>query len=149
MNNETYTYLNQVRSIQKRLEERKMQLEFLESKLMPGALRYDTPKVQTSPSDQMSTVGAEIFDVQKEIDTLSDTLIAQLHDIEGTIDQLDNETERTVLKMYYLSCVNSPSIAKALGYSDDGIYTMRRRGARKIEKILKNRDKSIDIRATV
>ena len=27
--------------------------------------------------------------------------------------------------------------------------TMRRRGARKIEKILKNRNKSIDIRATV
>ena len=138
MNRETYAYLNQVRSIQKRLEERKMQLEFLESKLMPGALRYDTPKVQTSPSDQMSTVGAEIFDVQKEIDALSDTLISQLHDIEGAIDQLDNEMERTVLKMYYLSCVNVPDIAKVLEYSEQGVYTLRRRGSKKIEKSFKN-----------
>lgn len=149
MNRETYAYLNQVRSIQKRLEERKMQLEFLESKLMPGALRYDTPKVQTSPSDQMSTVGAEIFDVQKEIDALSDTLIAQLHDIEGTINQLDNETERTVLKMYYLSCVNVPDIAQTLEYSEQGVYTLRRRGSKKIEKILKIRNNTIDIRCTV
>lgn len=149
MNNETYAYLNQVRSIQKRLEERKMQLEFLESKLMPGALRYDTPKVQTSPSDQMSTVGAEICDVQKEIDALSDTLIAQLHDIESTIDQLENETERTVLKMYYLSCVNVPDIAQTLEYSEQGVYTLRRRGSKKIEKILKIRNNTIDIRCTV
>ena len=136
--NETYAFLGKIRYTSRKIDERQLQLRFLESKLLPSGIRYDTERVQTSPSEQMPEIMGEIEKVQQEIDQLKGTLIHEITEVGTVIDKLGNDNEKTVLKMYFLSFADIPDIAKALHYSIDGVYTIRRRGIRNIDSFINN-----------
>ena len=66
MNRQAYEFLNSVRVLHLQWLRLKAKHDALESCLLPGAIRYDKDKVQTSPDDTMSKVISEIADLEKE-----------------------------------------------------------------------------------
>ena len=134
--NETYAFLGKIRYTSRKIDERQLQLRFLGSKLLPSGIRYDTDRVQTSPSDRMPEIMGEIEKVQQEIDQLKGRLISEITEVGAVIDNLSNDNEKTVLKMYFLSLADVSEIARTMHYTEDGIYTIRRRGIKNIGKIV-------------
>lgn len=139
MDKETYIFLGQVRRTSRKLDERLMHLKFLELRMLPAGIRYDKDKIQTSPSDQMSAFAAEYDETEAQINQLEADMVKQMKEIDAVLDQLPNENEKAVLKMYYLSSAEVKEIADVMtGYTMDGIYSIRRRGIRNVERIRNN-----------
>lgn len=136
MDKKTYIFLGQVRRTSRKLNERIMHLKFLELRMLPAGIRYDKDKIQTSPSDQMSAFAAEYDETAEQINQLEADMVKQMKEIEAVLDQMQNENEKAVLKMYYLSLAEVKEIADVMpGYTTDGIYSMRRRGIRNVERL--------------
>ena len=127
--------LMEVRRLARQIDERNMRLEFLISKMLPSGIRYDLDRVQTSPEDPMSQFAAAIDETEREIIGLRVQLFQAMKEATDLINQLDSDVQRNVLLMYYVSCANIHEIAKKLKYTPDGIYTIRRRGIKKLHEI--------------
>lgn len=130
-----HEYMMQVRRIELRIRRITLQIEELESCLLPQGIRYDKDKVQTSPEDTLSKVAAKILALEKLRTQLTRERALLLLEIQGALDQLESEQERIVLEAYYLSRMTMRDIAEMINYSIRSVYTFRKRGLEKLANI--------------
>ena len=130
-----HEYMMQVRRIELRIRRISLQIEELESSLLPQGIRYD--KVQTSPEDTLSKIAGKITDLEKLRTQLVRERRLLLLEIQDALDRLDNEQEQIVLEAYYLSRMSMREIADMISYSVRQAYTFRKRGIEKIAHIAK------------
>ena len=130
-----HEYMMQVRRIELRIRRISLQIEELESSLLPQGIRYDKDKVQTSPEDTLSKIAGKIMELDKERTQLSRERALLLMEIQDALDRLDNENEQIVLEAYYLSRMSMREIAEMISYSVRQVYTFRKRGIEKIAHI--------------
>lgn len=71
--------------------------------MMPKAIQYDKDRVQVSPEDRYSLMCAKIADYQMEIGQSIVTLYEKRLKAEQMIKKLSDESEREVLRWYYLT----------------------------------------------
>lgn len=134
MNRQAYEFLNSVRVLHWQYLRLKAKHDELESCLLPGAIRYDKDKVQTSPGDSMSKIIAEIADLEKEMTAIQQRKSQQIEKIDKALNSLESEEERTALTMRYINRVSVSEIAEAMGYSEQRIYQFMNRGGAQIVK---------------
>lgn len=132
-----HEYMMQVRRIELRIRRISLQIEELESSLLPQGIRYDKDKVQTSPEDTLSKIAGKISDLEKHRTQLVRERRLLLLEIQDVLDRLDNEQEQIVLEAYYLSRMSMREIAEMISYSVRQTYTFRKRGIEKIAHIAK------------
>lgn len=132
-----HEYMMQVRRIELRIRRITLQIEELESCLLPQGIRYDKDKVQTSPEDTLSKVAAKILELEKLRTQLTRERALLLLEIQDALDQLESEQERIVLEAYYLSRMTMRDIAEMINYSIRSVYTFRKRGLEKLANIAK------------
>lgn len=132
-----HEYMMQVRRIELRIRRITLQIEELESCLLPQGIRYDKDKVQTSPEDTLSKVAAKILALEKLRTQLTRERALLLLEIQDALDQLESEQERIVLEAYYLSRMTMRDIAEMINYSIRSVYTFRKRGLEKLANIAK------------
>ena len=130
-----HEYMMQVRRIELRIRRISLQIEELESSLLPQGIRYDKDKVQTSPEDTLSKIAGRISDLEKQRTQLVRERRLLLLEIQDALDRLDNEQEQIVLEAYYLSRMSMREIAEMISYSVRQAYTFRKRGIEKIAHI--------------
>ena len=82
----------------------------LETELLPQAIRYDHDKVQVSPDEKFSKICAKIVDYEDELGRSIAMLVGRKLYAEQLIKKLDNEKEREVLRLYYLTTENGQSL---------------------------------------
>jgi hypothetical protein len=78
------------------------QIEELKMSLLPGAIRYDKDKVQTSPDDQMSAVMEKVDDYERKLKHRLLSLLDKQSQASELIMELDDSLQRQVLQLYYL-----------------------------------------------
>lgn len=132
-----HEYMMQVRRIELRIRRITLQIEELESCLLPQGIRYDKDKVQTSPEDTLSKVAAKILALEKLRTQLTRERALLLLEIQDALDQLESEQDRIVLEAYYLSRMTMRDIAEMINYSIRSVYTFRKRGLEKLANIAK------------
>ena len=132
-----HEYMMQVRRIELRIRRITLQIEELESSLLPQGIRYDKDKVQTSPEDTLSKIAGRISDLEKQRTQLVRERRLLLLEIQDALDRLDNEQEQIVLEAYYLSRMSMREIAEMISYSIRSVYTFRKRGIEKLANIAK------------
>ena len=132
-----HEYMMQVRRIELRIRRISLQIEELESSLLPQGIRYDKDKVQTSPEDTLSKIAGRISDLEKQRTQLVWERRLLLLEIQDALDRLDNEQEQIVLEAYYLSRMSMREIADMISYSVRQAYTFRKRGIEKIANFAK------------
>lgn len=128
MNRQAYEFLNSARVLHWQWLRLKAKHDELESCLLPGAIRYDKDKVQTSPDDQMSKICAEIHELEIEMARVQRRKFVQLEKIERAISALESDEERTALTMRYVNRRPVAEIAEEMGYSEPTIYRFMRQG---------------------
>ena len=78
-------------------------IDAAELELLPQAIRYDKDKVQVSPEERFSKVCAAVADYQEELGQQIVTLLKKQMRAAEMIMGLDDEKERMVLRLYYLT----------------------------------------------
>lgn len=137
MNRQVYDYLNSVRVLHWRWLRLKAKHDELESCLLPGAIRYDKDKVQTSPDDPMSKIVAEVYELEKEMSQIQIAKSKRVEEIYKDIRSVALEEERTALTMRFVNRISVSDIAEQMGYSEKRIYQFMDQGAAQIFKRFK------------
>lgn len=129
-----YDYMMRPRRLELRIRRVCLQIEELESCLLPQGIRYDKDKVQTSPEDQLSKVAARILELEKVRDQMIRERALLILEVQDSIDTLDSEPERLVLEAYFLSRMSMVSIAEMMHYSLRQTFNIRTKALQKIAR---------------
>ena len=132
-------HLKSVRVFDLRLKRLISKKRALEQSLYPGAIRYDLEKVQSSKEDKYPEIIAEINRLENLIETVIKARFKKIQEISKDIDSLYDEDEKTVLTYYFVEHKSVTEISSDLGYSDQGIYGIMRRGCININKELERK----------
>lgn len=108
--NELKDFLRAIRSEQHEIAHLREMVAELETELLPQAIRYDHDKVQVSPDEKFSKICAKIVDYEDELGRSIAMLVGRKLYAEQLIKKLDNEKEREVLRLYYLTTENGQSL---------------------------------------
>ena len=100
---EVKEFLRSIRSEQLEILHLQEIIDAAEMELLPQAIRYDKDKVQVSPEERFSKVCAAIADYQEELGREMVILLKRQMKAAEMIMGLDDEKERTVLRLYYLT----------------------------------------------
>lgn len=117
-------FLYSIRDERGEIDEIKNRIYELEMSLLPGAIRYDSVKVDTSPTDKTTERLAEIADYKAELEGKLTSLTKRLRKAQKLIDTLDNSIQRQILNMYFLEMrrARMDDIASIIGYSTRQVY---------------------------
>lgn len=98
--------------------------------LLVGGISYERDRVQTSPSDKMAEVFAEIDAIRRKKQSLAADYKAAADDIMQAIDRwLDpSSPEAAVMALCFVGNVPMRDIANKLNYSCSHCYHLRDRG---------------------
>lgn len=115
--------LRQLRSEKKEINELRLLRERKVSMLTSGAMRYDKPRVKSSPEDMMLKLGSEIADIDAAISRHINHLIEREKDCITAINLIERSDYRRLLYMRYIDDVPMTwdEIADELGYSERSI----------------------------
>lgn len=128
-------YLQGIRQDYARIESLRAERDALHDKAFPGAIRYDTERVQTSgTADRTGDIVVATADLDAEIESSMSKYIHELTDAIHIINQLSVPIYSQVLTEYYLSRVHiSPTrtrpsrwaeVAERMGYSESYILNI-------------------------
>lgn len=138
MNKQAYQFLNSARILHWEWLRLKAKHDELETCLLPGAIRYDRDKIQTSPEDSMSKIISEINELELEMARIQKKKSQQIEKIYKEISRLSSDEQRTALTMRYINRIAVTDIAEAMGYAEPTIYKLMNQGGEVIAKSIRN-----------
>jgi len=99
-----------------------LKIEKLESCLGAHGIRYDLDHVQTSPTDAMAEVMAEIEPLIKDRERLTVAITRAIVDTSEIIDRLKDKNQCLVMHYRYTAGLPFEEIAARMQYSPQRIY---------------------------
>lgn len=134
--NETYDFLMQIRRKEIIIRRKETQRDELRACLLPGAVRYDRDKVQSTSTDKMSDVMARVDELDREIEQLRREKATLVIEISDAIEKLEDDNEKTVLTEFYIARAPMTQAADAINYSVRRAYDFRKRGVIHLGEVL-------------
>jgi len=132
-----YDFLNRPRCIKSAIRRAEAEQENLRLSMYPSAVRYDTDKVQSTPVDPMPRYAEKMDELQTRINKLW----IQLNDAQDDIiDKMLKASyqltpiEQDVIVLFFIGNKTVRWIGFELGRTERGIYKIRKRAMRKLEK---------------
>ena len=113
-------FLRKVRDQQREILELQQSLEYMRMSVLPGGIRYDKDRVQSSPEDKTSELLSQAADIEHEINEGITRLLQDSHKAMNMIDGLSKPKYREVMRAYYLPIGPLPTwdeVASRLNYS--------------------------------
>lgn len=124
---EAYAFLDSIRRTEAEIVKKQLQHDELQSCLLPAGIRYDLDRVQSSPSDRMSEIGAKVVDLEREILDLRDLKAQQIIAVNDAITQLENDTEQIILLAFYVGRLPARKVAEIVHYTIRGVFKAKHR----------------------
>ena len=131
-------FLNKIRYIDMMINCKLEQVAELRSMLLPGAIRYDKDKVQTSNNaDSISDTVSKIMELEEKINTDIDELVELKSVARENIEQMENDVEKVILYKRYFNNESFENIAVECGYSWRHIHRLHGEALKNFDKIYK------------
>lgn len=124
--------ISRVRSIDRKIWRLTIRRDELQSCLLPGAVRYDVDKVQSSPKDKLADIAAAVVDIDRTISELQRAKADAILQLSERIEKLDDEREKVILTAYFIGRKSMSEISDKLGYSVKHVYRLRKMGLQKV-----------------
>lgn len=138
---ETYNFLTSVRRTEAEIVKLTIRHDELQTCLLPGAIRYDGDRVQTSPDDKMGKIAAEVVDLEAEIRDAKIRKAEQVRQVEEAISTLEDEDEQMVLLAFYGGRIPMSRVADMIHYTPRTAYRIRRRAVQHLAENLSQKSK--------
>ena len=114
------------------------QVAELRSMLLPGAIRYDKDKVQTSNNaDTITDTMLKIVDLEEKINADIDKLVEMKGLARDKIERMENDVEKVILYKRYFNNESFENIAVECGYSWRHIHRLHGEALKNFDKIYK------------
>ena len=110
----------------------------LRSCLLPGAIRYDKDRVQSTPGDQLGETMAKSDEMERQVEDLKAERSALIIRVNNMIEKLENDIERAVLTEWYINRTKPSRIASNISYSERRMYHYKKEGVKHLAEILKD-----------
>lgn len=125
---EAYILLGAPRGCENKIRRLEVTIDELKSCLLPGAIRYDTDHVQTTPRDKMAELYARIDELERELEAERIKKRDAIIEIDRAIHKLPETKEKTVLAEYYIGRMTIPKIAEGIGVSVRHCHRLKQNG---------------------
>ncbi len=136
MTDKVYRLLYAPRKIDRDISRINDRINSLRYSLLASGIRYDKDSVQTSPTDRMSEVMAEIDELERKRDSMVCTRIDAVGKIEHMIDKLDDDEQKTVLSKQYIAGEPIENLTVTMYCSRRKLYMIRRKALKNLEGIM-------------
>ena len=133
---ETYVFLGKVRGYDNRIIRLENTIEALRLNLLPGAVRYDKDKVQTSNQNPMEDLFAKIDEYEREMLDLKNKRAEAVLAVDNALQKMKDCKEQRVLLEYYIGRISIPDIAAGMGYSVRHCLRLKNNGVSMLSEIL-------------
>lgn len=129
-------FLNKIRYIDMMINCKLEQVAELRNMLLPGAIRYDKERVQSShTSDQFTDTMAKVIELEEKINADIDELVELKSAAREKIEQMENEVEKVILYKRYFSNESFENIAVECGYSWRHIHRLHSEALKNFDKL--------------
>lgn len=125
--NDAYEYLGTVRRMTRNLERLNEHITELRYSLLPGAIRYDKDRVNTSPKDTLADTFDDIIELETEYMQMAEQRTATALKLFQEIGLLPVGKERSFLLKYYVRCEKMEQISDDLNITLRHCYRIRRK----------------------
>lgn len=111
-------FFRRVRDERADIETLQLRIKELQMSLLPSGIRYDTDKVQTSPTDQMLRVAAEVDALERQMQQKLTRLNADMLQAMRIVEAMPTARLRQLITLYYLtgSRTTWEQVADIMGY---------------------------------
>lgn len=129
-------FLNKIRYIDMMINCKLEQVAELRSMLLPGAIRYDNERVQSShTSDQFTDTMAKVIELEEKINADIDELVELKSLAREKIERMENEVEKVILYKRYFNNESFENIAVECGYSWRHIHRLHSEALKNFDKL--------------
>lgn len=140
----TEYYLGQIKRYEYMVEDKLEEIERLRAMCTSLSVPTDKDNIKKSSSqDKLAEAVAKIVDLQSETNNLVDELIKQRCRIINQIDALGETKEYRFLTNRYVLGMKMKDIMAKMGYSVDGLNTLRKKSLKTFEKYYGNEYKNL------
>lgn len=116
-------FFKRIRNERSDVETLQMRIKELQLSLLPSGIRYDTDKVQTSPSDKMIEVAAKVDALERQMQKKLTALNADMIKAIAIVQSMPTPEYRQLLTLRYLtgSRTSWKQISEIMGYSEQHV----------------------------
>lgn len=137
MTDELYKFIKKPLWTKAKIKNTQAKIEDLNTMMLPGAIRYDKDKVQTSPSDPMLKYAERLTELEEELKKLQERYLKEQKDITDMIEKVPDPNEQTVLINRYINGMYFEDIAKNIPASISTVYRWHRLGMNHLEELIR------------
>lgn len=128
MTNEIYMLIHKPMWTKAKIRGKMVQVEDLRKMMLPGAVRYDKDRVQSSPEDPMIQYAIRLTELEEEIKKLQKRYLEEQQILIKSIEKLKDPNEQYVLIARYVKGIKVEDVAEEMHVSDSTAYRWHRVG---------------------
>ena len=126
MTDKVYEFLNGPKFTAEQIQAKKRKRTERLLAMVPGAIRYDTPRVQSSPSDRMCEIMGEVDELDQEIEDLRELLRETRQQVaEVSRRELDEQACRVII-LRYIDGLQWRDVAAAVHKSERTVFRIHK-----------------------
>ena len=125
--NEVYVFFGKPRLHENKIRRLESTIEGLRDCLLPGGMRYDTDRVQTSQSDKMLEIMCRITELESELDEERQKKANAVREIDKALMKMPEGPYKTILAESYIGRISNYKIAEGMGISVRHYFRMRKK----------------------
>ena len=126
MTDKVYEFLNGPKFTAEQIQAKKRKRTERLLAMVPGAIRYDTPRVQSSPSDRMSEIMGEVDELDQEIGDLRELLRQRRQEVADlSRRELDEQACRVII-LRYIDGLQWRDVAAAVHKSERTVFRIHK-----------------------
>lgn len=130
MKRKIYVFLMLPNSTAAEIRRLEIKRDAIRESLLLHGIRYDRDKVQTSASDQMAEIEAEISDIEDKIRELTLKKIEQIRNVDEAVESLEDDREKIAISLRFIAGKKIDDVAEEMNYSREQVYRFIRRGVK-------------------
>lgn len=136
MTDKVYEFLNGPKFTAEQIQAKKRKRTERLLAMVPGAIRYDTPRVQSSPSDRMSEIMGEVDELDQEIEDLRELLRQKRQEVADlSRRELDEQACRVII-LRYIDGLQWRDVAAAVHRGQSTVFADHKRACEIFDGLL-------------
>lgn len=136
MTDKVYEFLNRPKFTAEQIQAKKRKRTERLLAMVPGAIRYDTPRVQSSPSDRMSEIMGEVDELDQEIEDLRELLRQRRQEVADlSRRELDEQACRVII-LRYIDGLQWRDVAAAVHRGQSTVFADHKRACEIFDGLL-------------
>lgn len=133
---EAYVFLGQVRGCDNKIRRLERTIESLRSTLLPGAIRYDKDRVDTSPQDNMTEIYAKIDEYERQLAEETQKRTNAILKVDDALSKMKDCKEQRVLQEHYIGKISLMDIASGMGITYRHCVRLRDNGVSMFAEVM-------------